>query len=945
MNNKQTTIIETHNLDVKSAELVSSKSVILETKKDLSHTMQIKFGGLYKKLTADDKKAVCTLSVRKIEVQDGQYRASKVMLDDVTPPPRESRELAGEPDGRADSDEMPEPPELPRSPPPVLDPRPSFLHGLIQSNLRKTLPVGDKPKIPVKPNNVLQRRTPVAAQPPTTPVPSEAVEVPQAETPGFESCRTPKRQAPKPPSPQIDDSSSVLPLFTRNPSAGQSTKSSPVSREKEKRERASSCSPKMRDTVSETPAPEPAPRRSLSLSVESIPPEPESKKKSHRFSLRKFLRFGSSHKDDASSAPPSRAESAAQAAPLPRPRLEIIHPLELNGSAVEVVRGDRKLTLEDSASLASSSSDTKDVEVMSSDSANSQSSNSPTHSTTARPSKPPPPPRSQSLDAWGKTLEGLHKPARPPPPKSTELLRQLKQPVIEMVVPAPTDSLYANLDIVPGEVRSALAPNKPQRTASIRDNNTDGPKRKPAQSEDSGYESVELTNGKPVVHQGTGENVYECVGTGRSSSPECDSKPVRYGSPQRRSEGSMDVSAEFLKFRGSFVRSTSLPYCGSETESDIYSPYSFYGSEEGGEEESEWGGHPWKTSRLRLRKGRSIVHKSLEDNYGAVVVANHEALAQVLEQVNLGAVVAPALRGLKTAVNLRWTDFTHSEDSWAVSVGRRVFHPAQWASQHVTLCLTVDQGLQSGLSSRGGTSTLTPLTEFSDLVPAHYLPGHAKGKAQLTQASVAVLSKLHVDTIRSYGSSLSGEEHWRDASFVLLQLVNGLKLLQAQGIEEASRSLSSFVLCREDRDPQPRLCVLPELQRLVNDEEKVSLCQCALAALNQLVPSSPLAPLIAELLAQERAVSLSRVKSVLEFSLWGPADVALGVPPTDRELALQRWLDLERATVLHGLVRTRVELTPFEECHLLFLVRTNAKMMCEASLLLDKHKNPESTSF
>jgi hypothetical protein len=28
-----------------------------------------------------------------------------------------------------------------------------------------------------------------------------------------------------------------------------------------------------------------------------------------------------------------------------------------------------------------------------------------------------------------------------------------------------------------------------------------------------------------------------------------------------------------------------------------------------------------------------VVHKNLEDNYGAVIVANHEALAQVLEQV------------------------------------------------------------------------------------------------------------------------------------------------------------------------------------------------------------------------------------------------------------------------------------------------------------------------
>lgn len=31
---------------------------------------------------------------------------------------------------------------------------------------------------------------------------------------------------------------------------------------------------------------------------------------------------------------------------------------------------------------------------------------------------------------------------------------------------------------------------------------------------------------------------------------------------------------------------------------------------------------------------RSVVHKNLEDNYGAVISANHEALAQILEQVS-----------------------------------------------------------------------------------------------------------------------------------------------------------------------------------------------------------------------------------------------------------------------------------------------------------------------
>lgn len=36
---------------------------------------------------------------------------------------------------------------------------------------------------------------------------------------------------------------------------------------------------------------------------------------------------------------------------------------------------------------------------------------------------------------------------------------------------------------------------------------------------------------------------------------------------------------------------------------------------------------------LQGSDARTIVHKNLEDNYGAVVVANYEALIQLLEQV------------------------------------------------------------------------------------------------------------------------------------------------------------------------------------------------------------------------------------------------------------------------------------------------------------------------
>lgn len=120
------------------------------------------------------------------------------------------------------------------------------------------------------------------------------------------------------------------------------------------------------------------------------------------------------------------------------------------------------------------------------------------------------------------------------------------------------------------------------------------------------------------------------------------------------------------------------------------------------------------------------------------------------------------------------------------------------------------------------------------------------------------------------------------------------------------------------------------------DEHHSSLCKCAIRAVDILLPGEKLTPVLKEVLQEERAVSLNQAKSVLEFMLWGPLDVVQGVPVEERELSLQRWLDLERATVLHGLVRTRVQLNVFEQLHLMFLVRSTAKAMCDASVLLEK---------
>lgn len=638
--------------------------------------------------------------------------------------------------------------------------------------------------------------------------------------------------------------------------------------------------------------------------------------------------------------------------PQPKPRLEIIHPLELDGAAVEVVGNDRISRISEDQPDSAGRNDA------------GRATRSPPMSTgsqaTARPGKPPPPPRNQSLEDWSR-LDAANKPVRPPPPrvetkqlparsdkpsKSSSSSSSSSSSTSSASSWQPTttsDSIYANL----GEVRSSLAPSKPQRTASMRDQATSQPILKkhgsssPALNQD--YEPVAVA-APPTSDSLTSNDshVYECL----SSSPECDSNlELRHGGGshltcKRKSDSNaMEPTAEFKFHHQTFVRSTSLPYCGSETESELYAPYGFYTGDEGPEEDQDWKNKDdeLRISRLRQRRGRSIVHRSLEDNYGAVVVANHEALAQFLEQLNQTPQVPVGLRALKNT-NPRISHFNIDANT-SITVGRRIFYSATWNEMNVTICVAFD--LATHVSRK--EFYLAPIIEFIDSVPKEIteragLPGNKQ-----PEVTISVLPRLQVNTIQSFGTSMTKDMHdegtIREASFVLLQFVTALKSLQARGIEESARSLNNVVLCREDKDAYYRLYLLQGLNVEMNeerDEERVSLCHCALVALQQLNLANRL-PVIQELLMREKAVTLSQVKSVLEFSLWGPADVTLG-GPRDREVTLQRWLDLERANVLHALVRTRTPLTVTDEYQLLFLVRTSAKIMGQASLLLDEQR-------
>ncbi|XP_046487943.1 uncharacterized protein [Neodiprion pinetum] len=935
--------------------------------------------------------------VNTMEVQAADEEAGENKPDEAEAQgsfgPKVSRELAGEPDGRAD-EEVVEPPALPRSPPPIEPRNSSFLHS-VDVNKKSKPTVPQKPSfLPPKAPSAFRNSSCEASRPgarsftlrgtqdqqsvgeeeePTALIPGRGEDAedetgrPTLADVDGDAVRSSnkRRMAPKPPpptyAPTFDEAGSSL--FARNPGAANLKSDSPVVREKEKRERASSCSPKFRkDATEEVADTQPSEqsgssvidadaRRMISLSQDSLANNAdkieEKKKARSRFSLKKFLRMGSKKDqvDGTPGFPPRLDDPPTSPQPTAKPRLEIIHPLELDGAAVEVVSRERLPRISKDQRTDESGGETDQTQHLSS------LSTSPTHHHPfARPGKPPPPPRNQSLDDWAR-LDPANKPARPPPPRT-----EIKSPSKSWHPPNPAtspDSIYANLaaEDVPGEVRSALAPSKPQRTASMRDQAICQPpvKKRPAAMPPNHGDYEPLAGPRSSTTESSNlsndNHAYECL----SSSPECDSSlDLRHGAAsregafqvngKRKSDSSaLDPGTDFAYHNQPFTRSTSLPYCGSETESELYSPYSFCTGDEGPEDDQDWKNGKEcesKVGRLRQRRGRSIVHRSLEDNYGAVIVANHEALAQVLEQLNQTSGIPPALRGLKTA-SLRLSDFVLDQNS-SLPLGRRVFYSASWNGNSVTICVALDLTLHVSRKE----FNLVPIIEFTDTIPefvAKKIVNH--GWNGNVEATISVLPHLQVTTIDSFAGSVkdTGDEGFvREASFVLLQLVNAFKNLQARGVEEAAINLSNAVLCREAKDACYRLYLLQSLSSDTNGEweqGKASLCKCVLRALRELTLSKRL-PLVQELLERERTASLSQVKSVLEFSLWGPADVTLG-GPRDREMTLQRWLDLERATVLHALVKARAQLAVTDEYHLLFLVRTSAKIMCEASMLLD----------
>lgn len=206
-----------------------------------------------------------------------------------------------------------------------------------------------------------------------------------------------------------------------------------------------------------------------------------------------------------------------------------------------------------------------------------------------------------------------------------------------------------------------------------------------------------------------------------------------------------------------------------------------------------------------------------------IIVYNHFFLTVTCFQENQTVQFPSSLRALKNA-NPRLKHFNVDTPS-SVSIGRRIFCPATWNDQNVTLCIAFDLAMPMPQKD----FYLAPIIEFADKVPREIIEKVQPSANEDVEgntcrnfvrqkeifrkcknifnnnvfvlATISVLSCQHVTTVQSFGAmskDINGESASREASFVLLQLVNALKSLQARGIEDASRSLSDVVLCRED---------------------------------------------------------------------------------------------------------------------------------------------------
>ncbi|WKY11635.1 hypothetical protein Q1695_003311 [Nippostrongylus brasiliensis] len=215
------------------------------------------------------------------------------------------------------------------------------------------------------------------------------------------------------------------------------------------------------------------------------------------------------------------------------------------------------------------------------------------------------------------------------------------------------------------------------------------------------------------------------------------------------------------------------------------------------------------------------------------------------------------------------------------------------------------------------------------------------------------LCSFHSLAAHHLNERMDSNAHEQLVSFILLQLLAALKMLQSDGVESLSTNFKEFLLAyRFSPHSQtelwefPRLIFLPETlgaEIESGGDEMVGLCRYAMRALCTLLHHrmdgkpppirlrsrySRALLACATLLQEDKSSSLTKAKNVLEVALWA------GEPcRTDSEARV--WLDVARADCVDALLRQLVcepgcQLGARERYRVEFLLSANPRSIIES---------------
>lgn len=234
--------------------------------------------------------------------------------------------------------------------------------------------------------------------------------------------------------------------------------------------------------------------------------------------------------------------------------------------------------------------------------------------------------------------------------------------------------------------------------------------------------------------------------------------------------------------------------------------------------------------------------KTLEDSYLVLTASNRELLVKLVNQ---------ALKKRKNfliklqKIKFQWAEFEIDveQPSSVFAFGEKIAYHAtmpKYPEYSVTLVVTVQQ--QHCRLHENNDIKYPVFGQFVDYIPKELLENSSDAELESMQATILVLDRSNISTIECFTESLPmslTEENEKELCFIILQLIHSLKSLQAQGIESIESSFQNLILAKTKKDKYNTLVFLYDNcydeNDYMSDSCKISLCQYTLMLLFQML--------------------------------------------------------------------------------------------------------------